>query len=103
MNKSELVAAVADQTGLSKSQINEVVDAVFSNMAASLRRRQDVRLPWMTLKVMQRPSRISRNPRTGTSTTVPATDIVMVKAGKALDPGEGPAGEKLKSRERRPT
>ena len=85
MNRSDLVAEVADQTGLSKSDSARAVEAVFEIIANELADGGDVRLVGFgTFSVAQRQASEVRSPRTGELIQVPASRQPKFKAGKAL-------------------
>ncbi len=85
MNKNELVAAVADQAGLSKADAGEAVDAVFSAIEGALKAGDEVRVVGFgTFSVTERAASTGRNPRTGESIQIQASKQPKFKAGKGL-------------------
>ena len=85
MNKNDLVAAVADQSGLSKADSASAVDAVFDCITGSLKKGDDVRLVGFgTFTVSRRAASEGRNPRTGEKIKIPASNQAKFKAGKGL-------------------
>lgn len=85
MNKNDLVAAVADSTGLSKSDAAKAVDGVFDSISGSLAQKQEVRLVGFgTFSVAHRKASTGRNPRTGESIQIKASNQPKFKAGKGL-------------------
>ena len=85
MNKNDLVAAVADSTGLSKADSASAVDAVFDTVTSALKRGDDVRLVGFgTFSVTRRAASQGRNPRTGERIQIPASNQAKFKAGKGL-------------------
>ena len=85
MNKNDLVATVADDTGLSKVDATRAVDSVFESITKSLAGGTEVRLVGFgTFSVVQRKASIGRNPRTGEKINIPASIQPKFKAGKAL-------------------
>ncbi len=85
MNKDDLVVAVANDSGLTKSDAARVVDSLFDAITASLRRSDDVRITGFgTFAVANRAARDGRNPRTGEKIRIPASRQAKFKAGKAL-------------------
>lgn len=85
MNKNDLVAAVADQSGLSKADSASAVDAVFDCITGSLKKGDDVRLVGFgTFTVTRRAASEGRNPRTGEKINIPASNQAKFKAGKGL-------------------
>ena len=85
MNKNDLVAAVAESTGLSKSDAAKAVDGVFDSISGSLSKKEEVRLVGFgTFSVAHRKASTGRNPRTGESIQIKASNQPKFKAGKAL-------------------
>jgi len=85
MNKNDLIASVAEQTGLSKSDATRAVDAVFTSIESALKGGDEVRLVGFgTFTVSQRSASEGRNPRTGEKITIAASKQPKFKAGKGL-------------------
>ncbi len=85
MNKMDLIAAVAEETDLSKAKASEVVDAVFGAIEKSLKQKVEVRLVGFgTFATVDREATKGRNPRTGDEIDIPASTAVRFKAGKTL-------------------
>lgn len=85
MNKNDLVAAVADNTGLSKADCAKAVDGVFDAITDSLKAGTEVRLVGFgTFEVRRRAASKGRNPRTGEAIDIPASNQPKFKAGKGL-------------------
>ena len=85
MNKTELVAAVAEMTGASKKDSEKAVNAVFEAITNALVAGDKVSLVGFgAFEVKERPARTGRNPRTKTEITIPASRSASFKAGKAL-------------------
>ena len=85
MNKNDLVASVANGTGLSKSDSSKAVDAVFESITSALKRGDEVRLVGFgTFSVTQRAASEGRNPRTGEKIKIPASKQAKFKSGKGL-------------------
>ncbi len=85
MNKNDLVAAVASNSGLSKADAVKVVDGVFDTVSGALRGGDDVRLVGFgTFSVVDRKASVGRNPRTGERIQIPAARRPKFKAGKNL-------------------
>ncbi len=85
MNKNDLVAAVADDAGLSKADAAKAVDSVFDTIAGSLKSGEEVRLVGFgTFNVTRRAASTGRNPRTGEAIQIPASNQPKFKAGKGL-------------------
>ncbi len=85
MNKNDLVASVADASGLSRADATKAVDAVFESITNSLRSGTEVRLVGFgTFTVSKRAATTGRNPRTGEEIKIPASKQAKFKAGKGL-------------------
>ena len=85
MNKNELVAAVADKTGLSKADSGKAVDATFEAITDALKDGTEVRLVGFgSFVVTNRAASEGRNPRTGETIQIPASRQPKFKAGKGL-------------------
>lgn len=85
MNKNDLVASVADDSGLSKSDAARAVDSVFECITNALKSGTDVRLVGFgTFSITNRKASIGRNPRTGEQIHIPASKQPKFKAGKGL-------------------
>ena len=85
MNKKELVAAVAEQAGLSKKDAEAAVKAFTDVVAEALKAGDKIQLVGFgTFEVSERAAREGRNPRTGETMTIEASKTPKFKAGKAL-------------------
>ncbi|WP_422366705.1 HU family DNA-binding protein [Pelagibius sp.] len=85
MNKNDLVAVVADKTGLSKADATKSVDGVFDAITESLKSGSEVRLVGFgTFTVTKRAASQGRNPRTGEPIQIKASMQPKFKAGKGL-------------------
>lgn len=85
MKKTELVAAVAAKSNLSKKDAEAAVNAVVAAVSEALANGENVQLVGFgTFEVRERSEKVCRNPRTGESMTVAATKVPAFKAGKAL-------------------
>ncbi|MCA1975088.1 HU family DNA-binding protein [Caenispirillum bisanense] len=85
MNKNDLVAAVADASGLSKADAGKAVDGVFNAITDALKKGDEVRLVGFgTFAVAERAASEGRNPRTGETIKIPASKQPKFKAGKGL-------------------
>ena len=85
MNKTELVAAVAEQAGLSKKDAEAAVKAFTDVVAEALKAGDKIQLVGFgTFEVSERAAREGRNPRTGETMTLEASKTPKFKAGKAL-------------------
>jgi DNA-binding protein HU-beta len=85
MNKAELIDAVAASANLSKADAGRAIDAVVDAIAKSLKRGQQVAVVGFgTFSVKHRAARQGRNPRTGETIQIAASNVPGFKAGKAL-------------------
>ncbi len=85
MNKTELVDAVADASELSKADAARAVDALVSVITGAMKKGDTVTLVGFgTFQVRARAARTGRNPKTGDSITIKASNNPAFKAGKAL-------------------
>jgi DNA-binding protein HU-beta len=85
MNKTELVAAMADQAGLSKKDAEAALKAFTDVVAKELKAGGKVQLVGFgTFEVSERAAREGRNPQTGAAMKIAASKAPKFKAGKAL-------------------
>ena len=85
VNKNDLVAAVADNAGLTKADAAKAVDGVFDAIADALKKMDDVRIVGFgTFSVAKRKATTGRNPRTGETIQIAASKQPKFKAGKGL-------------------
>lgn len=85
MNKTELIAAVAEQAELSKKDAEKALKAFTDVIAAELIKGEKVQLVGFgTFEVSEREAREGRNPLTGEKITIAASKNPKFKAGKAL-------------------
>ena len=85
MNKTELVAAMAEKTELSKKDAEKDLKAFTDVVAEELKKGEKVQLVGFgTFEVAEREAREGRNPRTGETMTIAASKSPKFKAGKAL-------------------
>jgi len=85
MNKSELVAAVAEKASLSKSDAASAVDAVFDTVQDELKKGGDIRLVGFgNFSVSRREASVGRNVSTGEKVNIPARNVPKFTAGKGL-------------------
>ena len=85
MNKTELVAAIAEQTELSKKDAEKALKAFTDIVADELKKGEKVQLVGFgTFEVSERAAREGRNPQSGEPMTIAASKTPKFKAGKAL-------------------
>ena len=85
MNKTELIAAVAEKAEISKKDAEKAVKAFTDVVSEELVNGGKIQLVGFgTFEVFERPAREGRNPRTGETMTIAATKTPKFKVGKAL-------------------
>ena len=85
MNKTELIAAVAEKAEISKKDAEKAVKAFTDVVSEELVNGGKIQLVGFgTFEVSERPAREGRNPRTGETMTIAATKTPKFKPGKAL-------------------
>jgi DNA-binding protein HU-beta len=85
MNKTELVAAIAEEAGLSKKDAEKAVKAFTDVVTKQLKKGQKVQLVGFgTFEVTKRAAREGRNPQTGAPMKIKASKAPKFSAGKAL-------------------
>jgi DNA-binding protein HU-beta len=85
MNKAELIAAIAEQSGLSQKDSAKFLKAFTDVVTAELKEGGKVQLVGFgTFEVSQRAARDGRNPQSGEPMKIPASKAPKFKAGKAL-------------------
>lgn len=85
MNKAELVQAMAERAGLSKSDVEKALNAFVEVVGGELGNDGKVQLVGFgTFEVTERAARIGKNPQNGKEITIPACKVPKFKAGKTL-------------------
>lgn len=85
MTKSELVANVAEKSGLDRKQADKAVAAIFDTIKKALIEGDKVQvIGFGTFENRTRSARKGRNPRTGEEINIPASKLPSFKAGKGL-------------------
>ena len=85
MNKTELAAAVAVKTGMTKKDAEAAVSAVFNGIVEALKDGDKVQVVGFgSFEVKERPERMGHNPATGAEITIPASKAPVFKAGKGF-------------------
>ena len=85
MNKTELVAAMAEKAQLSKKDAEAALKAFTDVVAEELKKGEKIQLVGFgTFEVSERAARTGRNPQTGAEMTIAASKAPRFKAGKAL-------------------
>ncbi|HHY92692.1 MAG TPA: HU family DNA-binding protein [Firmicutes bacterium] len=85
MNKTDLVSAVAEKSGLTKKDAEKAVSAVFDVVGEALAAGDKVQVVGFgTFEVRERAARKGRNPQTGEEIDIAAAKLPVFKAGKGL-------------------
>jgi len=85
MNKGELVAKIADEAGISKTEANAVIDSFTEAVTKTLKKNDTVTLVGFgTFSSMKRAGRTGRNPKTGAAIKIKAKKVAKFKAGTEL-------------------
>jgi DNA-binding protein HU-beta len=85
MNKSELVSAIAEQSGLTKADAAKALDATTAAITNAMVANDSVAIiGFGTFSVGERAARTGRNPQTGAEMQIPAANVPKFKPGKAL-------------------
>jgi Bacterial nucleoid DNA-binding protein len=85
LNKTDLIAKVAELTDLSKKDATKAVDAVFDAISDALQTGDKVQLVGFgNFEVRERQARKGRNPQTGEEIDIPASKMPAFKPGKSL-------------------
>ncbi|MBE3100334.1 MAG: HU family DNA-binding protein [Acidobacteria bacterium] len=85
MNKQELIAKIAIDTGITKAAAGGAVESLLKGIQQSLKKGDTVTfVGFGTFKTAQRKARVARNPRTGAPIKIPKRRVVRFTVGKAL-------------------
>ena len=85
MNKTELIASVAQTAGVTKKDAERVVNATFDTIAAQMAAGERVQVSGFGIfEIKERQARIGRNPQTNESVEIPASTLPSFKPAKAL-------------------
>ena len=85
MNKTELIAAVAEKAELSKKDAEAAITAMVDAITEALSQEEKVQLVGFgAFEVKSRAARLGRNPKTKETIEIPASKVPVFKAGKAL-------------------
>ena len=85
MNKTELIAVVAEKTGMTKKDSERAVAATLDAISASLAKGDRVQLSGFGIfEVKERSARVGRNPHTKETIEIPASRVPTFKPSKAL-------------------
>ena len=85
MNKTELIAAVAEKSNLTRKDAEKAVNAALSTIEEALKASEKVSLVGFgTFEAKERAARKGHNPATGAEIEIAASKAPVFKAGKAL-------------------
>ncbi len=85
MNKQELIAKIAKDTGATKTMAAQALDSLIEGITKALKKGDTVTfVGFGTFKTSQRKARTARNPQTGATIKIPKRKAVRFVAGKAL-------------------
>lgn len=85
MKKSEMIEALANQTGLTKADVEKVFNGTFDLLKSELEKGNNVSVAGFgTFRISERAAREGRNPKTGETIQISASKCVSFKAGSAL-------------------
>jgi len=85
VNKSELIASIAEVSGMTKVQAEKALNGVLARMAGAMEKGERVTLSGFgSFRVVERSEQKGRNPQTGKSIVIPAHNVVKFKPGKKL-------------------
>lgn len=85
MNKAELIAAVAEQAGITKTEASKAINAVTDNITAALVKGESVLIVGFgTFEAKKKEARTGRNPKTGEAIEIAARTVPGFKPGKDL-------------------
>ena len=85
MNKAELIATMAETSGVSKKDTEQVLNAFIATVQKTLKQNGKVQIPGFgTFEVRERAARSGRNPLTGEAIEIAAAKVPAFKAGKGL-------------------
>ena len=85
MNKRDLVAQIAQDTGATKLSAAAAVDSMLETITRALKKGEAITfVGFGTFRTTQRRARVAKNPRTGLAIKIPRRRVVRFTAGKAL-------------------
>ena len=90
MNKTDLIAAVAEKTGMAKKDVEKAVNATLETITTELVKGEKVQLAGFgSFEVKTREARVGRNPRTNEAMEIPASKTPAFKPSKTLKDAVG--------------
>ena len=85
MNKAELIEAIANETGISKKDVDAALKSFVNVVSGTLQKKEKVQLiGFGTFETSERAARTGRNPANGEPLKIAASTLVKFKAGAAL-------------------
>ncbi|HET7580837.1 MAG TPA: HU family DNA-binding protein [Bacillales bacterium] len=85
MNRNELVTNIAEKSGLTKKDVETVVNGVIEEITGALEKGEKVQfVGFGTFETRERASRSGRNPQTGETIQIPATVVPAFRPGNKL-------------------
>lgn len=85
MNRSEFVAAVAERGGMTQTDADKALNAIFDEIEAVVKKGEKLAIPgWVTVSTSPRAARTGRNPQTGEPVQIAATTVVKLAPGSKL-------------------
>ncbi|GAB6934881.1 MAG: HU family DNA-binding protein [Calditerricola sp.] len=85
MNKQDIIARIAEKSGLTKKDVETVVNAVLDEITEALRAGEKVQfVGFGTFETRKRAARTGRNPQTGETINIPEAVIPAFRAGNKL-------------------
>ena len=85
MTKEEMIAMMAEKSGISKRQASDALEAFMNGIEGQLKKGDKVSFSGFgTFAVSERKARKGRNPQTGQTISIPATKVPVFRAGKNL-------------------
>lgn len=85
MNTTDLISAIADETGFSKTDTKKIVQSLFSNLAHGLKKNEDIRISGFgTFYSKKREKTQGRNPQTGAPIVIPEALQAKFRPAKEL-------------------
>jgi len=85
MNKQEMIAKIAKDTGISKAAAGAAIDSLVDGIKKTLKKGNTITfVGFGTFSVSKRKARVGRNPQTGAAVKIAARKVARFKAGKGL-------------------
>ena len=85
MTKDEMIGMMAEDSGITKKQATQALEAFMNGVTAQLKKEQKVSFSGFgTFDISRRKARTGRNPQTGAAIQIPATKVPVFRAGKNL-------------------